>query len=256
MTPAAPTVALTQPTCTVATGTITVTAPVPGAGITYTVTGTSPVVAPVTNGTGVFAGLNPGVYDVTTTNGVGCTSPATSATINAQPITPAAPTVALTQPTCTVPTGTITVTAPAPGAGITYTVTGTSPVVAPVTNATGVFAGLNPGVYDVTTTNGAGCTSLATSATINAQPVTPAAPTVALTQPTCTVGTGTITVTAPVPGAGITYTVTGTSPVVAPVTNATGVFAGLTSGCLRCNHHKWSRMYLPGQQAQRSMHSR
>ena len=76
--------------------------------------------------------------------------------------------------------------------------------------------------------------------------MTPAAPSVALTQPTCAVATGTITVTAPVPGVGITYTVTGTSPVVAPVTNATGVFAGLTSGCLRCNHHQRSRMYFPG----------
>jgi len=79
----------------------------------------------------------------------------------------------LTQPTCSLATGTVTVTSPATGAGITYTVTGTSPVVAPVTNATGIFSGLATGIYDVTTTNGAPCTSLATSITINVQPATP-----------------------------------------------------------------------------------
>jgi hypothetical protein len=66
------------------------------------------------------------------------------------------------------------VTLPAPDGVITYTVTGTSPVVAPVTNTTGVFTGLAPGVYDVTTTNSVGCTSLATSMTINVQPASPA----------------------------------------------------------------------------------
>jgi len=92
-----------------------------------------------------FAGLTSGVYAVTTTN-AGCISSATTLTVNAAPGAPAAPTVSVTtQPTCAAPTGTITVTVPAPGAGITYTVTGTAPVVAPVTNATGLFAGLTPG---------------------------------------------------------------------------------------------------------------
>jgi len=63
------------------------------------------------------------------------------------------PQVALVQPTCAVATGTITVTSPAPAAGITYTLVGTNPVVAPVTNVTGVFSGLGVGVYDVTVNN-------------------------------------------------------------------------------------------------------
>jgi len=79
---------LTQPTCDVATGTITVDVPTPDGFITYTVTGTNPVVASVTNDTGVFTGLASGVYDVTTTNAAGCTSSATSVTINTQPASP------------------------------------------------------------------------------------------------------------------------------------------------------------------------
>jgi hypothetical protein len=230
ITPSAPVASLTQPTCGVATGTITVTSPATGAGISYTVTGTSPVVAGVTNTTGIFSGLAPGAYDITTTNAEPCTSLATNVTINAQPITPSAPIASLTQPTCGLGTGTITVTTPSPAVGISYTVTGTSPVVGAITNTTGIFSGLAPGDYDVTTTNAVLCTSLATSVTINAQPVTPTAPVVSLTQPTCSLATGTATVTSPIAGAGISYTITGTNPVVASVTNTTGIFSGLATG--------------------------
>ena len=109
--------------------------------------------APVTNATGLFSGLTPGAYNVTVTNNT-CVSAATSLTVNAVPTPPAAPTASVTtQPTCAAPTGTITVTVPAPGAGISFTVTGTAPVVPPVTNATGLFSGLTPGVYNVTVTN-------------------------------------------------------------------------------------------------------
>ena len=91
-------------------------------------TGTTPVTAPVTNATGLFAGLTPGIYDVTVTDN-GCESTATTLTVNDVPAAPAAPTATVSsQPTCTVSTGTITVTAPANGTGITYTVTGTNPV--------------------------------------------------------------------------------------------------------------------------------
>ncbi|MFZ4398920.1 MAG: hypothetical protein ACOYO1_02710 [Bacteroidales bacterium] len=228
--PAAPIASLTQPSCAVATGTINVTNPAPAAGITYTVTGTTPVVAAVTNSTGIFAGLTPGVYDVTTSNVYACTSAATIVTINSQPITPTAPIAGLIQPSCTIATGTVNVTTPVPAAGITYTITGTTPFVSAVNNSTGIFAGLTPGIYNVTTTNGVGCTSLATSITINTQPPTPAAPVAILTQPTCFVPTGTVNITSPIPAAGITYTITGTTPFVTAVTNSTGVFAGLNPG--------------------------
>ncbi|MCC9063152.1 Ig-like domain-containing protein [Flavobacterium sp. F-30] len=82
---------------------------------------------------------------------------------------PAVPTFTPTQPTCEVPTGTITVNTPANGTGIKYTLTGTNPITAPVDSTTGVFSGLVAGKYKVTTTNSEGCTSLPTAdITINA----------------------------------------------------------------------------------------
>ena len=119
-TPAAPTCELTaQPTCAVATGTITVTAPI-GAGLTYSIDGTN------YQASTVFNNVAPGTYNVTVQNAAGCTSTSTSVTVNAQPPTPAAPTASVTaQPTCAVATGTITVTAPT-GAGLTYSIDGTN----------------------------------------------------------------------------------------------------------------------------------
>ena len=217
--PVAPTATVTaQPTCTISTGTITVTAPANGAGITYTITGTNPVTAPGTNATGLFTGLAPGNYNVTVTV-AGCTSPPIPLTINAVPGAPVAPTATVTaQPTCTVSTGTITVTAPANGAGITYTVTGTNPYVAPVTNATGLFTGLAPGIYNVTTTSNAECASAPTLLTVKAVSGAPAAPNANVTQPNCIVSTGTITVTAP-KGTGMTYSIDGLN-----YTNTSGIF--------------------------------
>ena len=88
--PSAPTATTTQPTCLVSTGSVSVTAPAPGTGISYTLTGTSPVVAAVNNITGAFSSLVEGAYSLTTTNGSNCTSTSTSITINAQPTIPSA----------------------------------------------------------------------------------------------------------------------------------------------------------------------
>ena len=75
------------------------------------------------------------------------------------------------QPTCAEPTGSIVVTVPAPAANITYTITGISPVVAGITQASASFTGLAPGTYSVTTTNTTtGCTSAGTSVVVNPQP--------------------------------------------------------------------------------------
>ena len=219
-----------QPTCAVATGTITVTSPVPGAGISYTVTGTAPVTAAITNGTGIFAGLTPGVYAVTTTNSDGCTSAVTVATINGSPETPAAPVLALIQPTCTSKTGIISVLSPVPGIGITYTIWGGEPVIASVTNGTGIFTGLPAGIYNITATSGAGCTSTVTVATITAAPETPDAPALVLTQPSCTIATGAILISSTANLPGTTYTLTGINPAVPPAISSTGYFAGLAPG--------------------------
>ena len=214
--PAAPTANATSPaTCADLTGTITVTAPAPAAGITYSIDGID-----YTNTTGVFTGIAPGTYNVTYNDGT-CISAALQVTINPAPTAPAAPTANATSPaTCTDLTGTITVTAPAPAAGITYSIDGID-----YTNTTGVFTGIAPGTYNVTYNDGT-CISAALQVTINPAPTAPAAPTANATSPaTCADLTGTITVTAPAPAAGITYSIDGID-----YTNTTGVFTGIGPG--------------------------
>jgi gliding motility-associated-like protein len=79
----------------------------------------------------------------------------------------AAPTASVyEQPTCGIPTGSVAVTDPIPALGITYTLTGTMPYIAPITNTTGIFSGLTVGNYELTTAL-SGCTSIATSLTVN-----------------------------------------------------------------------------------------
>src|SRR6185295_2643738 len=114
-------------------------------------------------------------YQVTVRNAAGCTSNATAAVVNTQPTTPAAPTVNVTQPTCAVATGTITVTAPV-GAGLTYSIDGVT-----YTNTTGVFNALAPGTYNISVRNTQGCTSPAAAATVDnaPAPVVPAVSVVA-----------------------------------------------------------------------------
>ncbi|MRG48903.1 DUF11 domain-containing protein [Chitinophaga sp. SYP-B3965] len=201
VTPAAPVATPTQPTCAVATGTITVT---PMAGLTYSINGTD------YGASGTFTNVAAGTYQVTARNVDGCTSTATQVVINAQPVTPAAPVATPTQPTCAVATGTITVT---PVAGLTYSINGTD-------YSAGPFI-VTPGTYQVTARNADGCTSTATQVVINAQPLTPAAPVATPTQPTCAVSTGTITVT---PVAGLTYSINGTDYSAGPFTVTPGTY--------------------------------
>lgn len=74
------------------------------------------------------------------------------------------PTVTLTQPTCTAPSGTITITAPT-GFGMKYSINNLT------YTTSNIFIGLAPGSYTVTAKNVAGCTSIAsTNVVIIAQP--------------------------------------------------------------------------------------
>jgi hypothetical protein len=110
---AAPTASVTvQPTCTTPTGTIVVTAPT-GASIQYSSGGAYQV------GT-TFSGLTPGAYSITEQDmTTSCISSPTALTVDPVP-TIATPTASVTvQPTCTIPSGTIVVTAPT-GASIQY----------------------------------------------------------------------------------------------------------------------------------------
>ena len=208
----APIVTLTQPTCILPTGTITITSPI-GTGTTYSIDGLN-----YTNTTGIFTQVSKGTYNVTAAIEGGCASSETNVTVNAVPAAPAAPTVTLTQPTCILTTGTIKVTAPK-GTGITYSINGST-----YTNTTGLFTQLTPGTYNVTAKSADGCISSGTNVTLNAAPGAPAAPTATLTQPTCILTTGTIKVTAPT-GTGITYSINGTT-----YTNTTGLFTQVTPG--------------------------
>ena len=211
-TPSTPVVNLVQPTCFVSTGTITITSPT-GADITYSIDGTT-----YSNTTGIFSSVSTGTYTVTAKNASACISSGTSATINLQPSTPSTPAITLTQPTCSVSTGTITITSPK-AAGMTYSIDGTT-----YTNATGIFNPLSAGTYSVTAKNSSGCISSAASVSINVQPATPAAPAATLTQPTCSVSTGTITISSPKEG-GMTYSMNGST-----YTNTTGIFSGIVAG--------------------------
>ncbi len=207
----APTVTVTQPTCTSAKGTLTVTAPL-GAGLSYSIDGIT-----YTNTTGIFTNVSPGTYTVTVRNSTGCTSTGTVVIVNSAPPTPSAPVVTITQPTCTTATGALTVTAPL-GAGLSYSIDGLN-----YSNTTGIFTGLAAGTYNVSVKNSAGCISAVTSVIITAVSL-PSAPVVTITQPTCSVSTGSITITAPL-GAGLSYSINGTT-----YTNTTGIFTGVAPG--------------------------
>ncbi|WP_197285472.1 Ig-like domain-containing protein, partial [Pedobacter sp. R20-19] len=137
------------------------------------------------NNTGLVTGVAAGTATITYTNSNGC-SKTFSATVNALP---AAPTVTAVQPTCTTATGTITVTAPT-GSGLTYSIDGTN------YQASTTFNNVASGTYSVTVRNSDGCTSAATSVTIDPQPATPATPTLgAVVQPTSCTPTGSFTIT-------------------------------------------------------------
>lgn len=92
-----------------------------------------------------------------------CTDTSDGERVNANDrTTPPAPAIAVVQPTCTSPSGRITVTSPAPSAVLGYSINGTN-----YTNPTGIFTGVAPGTYSVTVQYPSGCISPAATAIIN-----------------------------------------------------------------------------------------
>ena len=186
--PTAPSIgAITNPTCTVATGSIELTG-LPSGNWTINpgnITGNT--------ATTTISGLASGDYMFTVTNSVGCTSVASAtATINVNPNVPTAPSIgAITNPTCTLATGSIELTGLPIG---NWTV---NPGNITGNTATTTISGLALGDYTFTVTNSVGCTSLASAtATINTNPNVPSAPSIgAITNPTCTLATGSIELT-------------------------------------------------------------
>ncbi|HEY4062043.1 MAG TPA: hypothetical protein VGM30_09095 [Puia sp.] len=187
----APATTIVQTNCATATGIITITSP-KGVGLTYSIDGVH------YQTDSVFAGVAAGTYHLTVKNGTTCTSSATTAIINPRPPPAAGPTLTVTQPTCTVSTGTIIAT-PANNA-LSYSINDT------VYQSSPDFSGLATGNYFVTTKTPDGCISDSSPAVIYAVPSAPAKPAVATVQPTCTVSTGSIDITVPA-GTGFLYSI-------------------------------------------------
>ncbi|MES2544723.1 MAG: hypothetical protein V4548_07550, partial [Bacteroidota bacterium] len=211
---AAATMTVTQPTCAVPSGTLTVTSPL-GATIEYSINGGTTFQSSTT-----FSGLAPGSYPfVRRDTSTGCSFLSPNFTVNAIPPTPPAPTTAsVTQPTCAVPTGTIVFNTQA---GYEYSVNNGTTYQAGTT-----FSGLAPGTYTLrvrSLTDNTCTTAGASTVTINAVPTAPTIPTTSsVTQPTCAVPTGTIVFNAQ---AGMEYSVNGGTTY-----QASNTFSGLAPG--------------------------
>jgi len=225
--PAAPTVGtITQPTCSVATGSVVLSGlpatgnwtlirstggtDITGSGTTYTVTG-----------------LPEGSHTFTVTNSNGCTSAASApVVINTPPAVPTAPVMGtVTQPTCAVTTGSVGISG-LPSTG-NWTLT-RNPGAVEVTGSGTTFTatGIPQGTYTFTVTNAAGCTSPASaSITVTAPLPVPSAPVQTVD---CTQGfnQAIVTVTSPT-GTGYSYQLDGG-------TFQTGTtFAGVANGTHR-----------------------
>ncbi|AXG72783.1 hypothetical protein DVK85_00460 [Flavobacterium arcticum] len=193
VTPIVPDVAIAQPTCTVATATVTVNAPI-GAQYTYSINDID------YQSSTVFNDVVSGNYTITVQNTDGCMN-TTNILVNPQPPTPPTPDVVITQPDCDVLSGILTVSSPI-GTEFTYSIDGIN------YQASTVFSGLSQGSYSVTVMNSFGCSSTSGNFDIDLAPVPVPTPQVSVIQPTCTVATGTITIDAPV-GTQYTYSING-----------------------------------------------
>ncbi|MBF4467761.1 hypothetical protein, partial [Flavobacterium sp. LC2016-12] len=142
-----------------------------------------------------------GSYTIKATLGSCSSSDSVAAVVNAQPSTPAVPTLsAVTQPTCTTATGSFTIDNY--NAAYTYTITPSTGVTQTNGNVTAP-----EGSYTIKATLGSCSSSDSIAAVVSAQPSTPAVPTLsAVTQPTCTTATGSFTIDNY--NAAYTYTIT------------------------------------------------
>ena len=168
---------VTQPTCSLATGSVTLSG-LPPTG-TWTLTrNPGGIVATSTGASYTVTGIPAGTYTFTVTNSNGCTSPASAqVVINTQPAVPTVPVVGtVTQPTCAVTTGSVGFSGlPSTGQWTLTRLPGGDETTGSGTTTT--LAAIPSGSWTFTVTNASGCTSAATgTVTINAPLPVPAAP--------------------------------------------------------------------------------
>ena len=177
--PSAVTATATQPTCTNSSGYIVITSPL-GTGFTYSVDGSN-----YTNTT-LFSALPAGIYFATAKNNLGCVSAPTSITINTAVAPPLSPLVSVVQPTCSITTGSISITSTTLSTD-TYSIDGGLNY-----QASKIFTGVAPGTYTVTTLNAGGCVSAGTAAIVNAALAVPAQPIISSTSASASICEGII----------------------------------------------------------------
>ncbi|WP_413999875.1 T9SS sorting signal type C domain-containing protein [Flavobacterium sp. W1B] len=155
-----PITTIVQPNCTTATGSITVTVQSPTDFYSFD-NGNS------FQASNVKSGLVVGTYKIIIKNIAGCFSSVSTAVINPQPLIPSAPIiVTITQPNCTLDTGSVVLNG-LPSSGIwTLICSGTLSATTTGTGTSTAITGLTDGgVYTFTVSNGT-CTSVA-SASVN-----------------------------------------------------------------------------------------
>ncbi|MGA2407183.1 MAG: gliding motility-associated C-terminal domain-containing protein [Bacteroidales bacterium] len=157
---------------------------------------------------------------------------------------PSAPVVgAITQPTCSAPTGSVVLSG-LPGTGTWTLIRSPGGVITTGTGTSITITGLAAGTYTYTVTNATGCISVASAnVVINASSSAPAAPVVGtITRPTCIVSTGSVLMTGlpstgtwtliRTPG-GVTTTGSGTSITISNLSEGTYTYTVTNSaGCI------------------------
>lgn len=227
----APTIGtITQPTCSIQTGSVVLSG-LPAEG-SWTLTRTPDNVTGTGSGTTItVTSLPAGVKYNFTVSSQGCTlsSPSADVVIDAVPEPPAAPVIGnITQPTCQTPTGSVALSGLPSGDWTLNISPGNTTRNGSGTTTT--LTGLTPATYHFTVT-AQGCTSPSSeNAVINDPPGSPSPPVIGnITQTTCSVATGTIELSG-LPSSG-TWTLTinpgGTTRTgTGATTTLTGVEAG------------------------------
>ncbi len=177
-TPLSPTIgSIVQPTCTSPTGSLQLTN-LPTT--SWTVIRTPAIVSGTeiyTNSTNTYSitNLEPGNYTFTVSNGLCTSQNSTSVSINTLPIQSAPVVGLIVQPTCTVGTGSVTLTNLPSG---NWTLTSSTGVTNSGSGSSTIISGLNSGTYSYTVKNIAtNCVSIASSnIVIGAIPFTPSTP--------------------------------------------------------------------------------